>query len=186
MGGDARGGFKLTPVWVVTIVFCVLLVYVVVKKVDDIREVKIAEAGGIVFGGSTSPVSLPLDVQRERSRQIEQKVEEEIHNAPAPLPVPVRETPAADLSGMWTTFDGTARWMVSRENNLYAFREESLAIPGVISAAGYGTFDGRTWSLQFETIIGAGGTASIHLQDDGTLRGEAAANGNHFPVSLHR
>jgi hypothetical protein len=51
---------------------------------------------------------------------------------------------------------------------------------------GYGTFEGRTWLLQLQTILGATGTASLGLEDDGSLRGEAVIAGYRFPLALRR
>jgi len=174
------GGFKVTPTWLVTIVCCGLLIYVVVKKLDDISEVKI-EGSGIAFRGSASPSDLLSPAQRERSRKVENRIEAEVREAPSQAP------PRTDLSGAWITFDGASRWTVSLENGQLMFREQQLVAPGVVSAAGYGTFDGHTWSLQFESILGINGTASLVLHDDGTLRGQATtAVGVSFALALRR
>ena len=184
MASEAKTGFKLTPVWLLTIVFCGLLIYIVVKKVDDISEVKVEGTGGIVFHGSAAP--LPPSEQHERSREIEARIETYVRNASTSQP-PRDPTPELDLSGMWMTVDGTATWMVLRENGLFVFRESTMAMPGIIATVGYGQLDGRTWSLQFQSIIGISGTASLHLQDDGTLSGEAIpVGGRNFPLMLRR
>lgn len=174
------GGFKVTPTWLVTIVCCGLLIYVVVKKLDDISEVKV-EGSGIAFRGRASPSELPITEQRARSRQVVDQIETEVREAPSQAP------PRSDLSGTWITFDGTSRWAVSLENGQLVFREQQLVAPGVVSAAGYGTFDGHTWSLQFQSILGITGTASLDLHDDGSLRGQATtAVGISFPLALRR
>jgi hypothetical protein len=75
---------------------------------------------------------------------------------------------------------------VTVENGYLIFREQNAAAPGVVSAVGYGGFDGRTWSLQVQTIVGTAGTASLELQGDDTLRGEADVAGARFVRSATR
>src|SRR5262249_43010130 len=93
---------------------------------------------------------------------------------------------AVDLTGTWTMLDGTATWTVTIENGYLIFREQNAAAPGVVSAVGYGSFDGRTWSLQVQTIVGTTRTATLELQADGTLRGEADVAGARFLFALRR
>ena len=82
--------------------------------------------------------------------------------------------------------DGTATWAVTVENGYLIFREQNAAAPGVVSAVGYGGFDGRVWSLQVQTIVGTTGTATLELQADGTLQGEADIAGARFTLALRR
>jgi hypothetical protein len=170
----------LTPVWLITAVFSGLMVYVVVTKADQIKEVHVAGTG-IVFRGKSAANTLTPDEQRERSRQVEAAIEEKVREAaPATTPPPV------DLSGTWTTPEGTASWAVSLENGLFVFREANAAAPGIVTAAGYGPFDGRTWSPQFQTMLGVPGTASLTLSDDGALEGDIVVGGERFSLVLRR
>lgn len=197
-GADARGGgerrarsgrqavsnerpkARLTPIWLVTIVFCVLLIYVVVKKVDDVSEVKF-QGSGIAFRAK-SPSTLAPDDQRQRAQQIQAKLEAQVRNA-SPSEAPPSPV---DLTGTWTTFDGRVTWTLTIENGYLVLREQNASAPGVVSAVGYGTFDGRTWSPQFQTIFGEAGTATLNLEDDDILRGEAIVSGNRFSLALRR
>src|SRR5215831_9527072 len=158
----------VTPGRIVALVLCILLGYVVVTRRDDIKEIKVAGTG-IAFRGKSSSRTLAPEEQKQHSQQIEAKVEEDVREAAPPqAPLPS----AVDLTGTWTMIDGTATWTVTVENGYLIFREQNAAAPGVVSAVGYGRFDGRTWSLQVQTIVGTAGTASLELQADGTLRGE--------------
>lgn len=164
------------------IVGCALASYVVVKRIDDVRAIHFA-GSGITFRGKSSANTLSPDEQRDRSRHVEESLEENVHATPAPQE---QEAPPVDLSGTWTTLDGMTSWLVSFENGLFVFREQSPAAPGVVSAAGYGTFDGHTWSVQFQTILGTAGTASLELSGDGGLDGEVSVDGNRFQLMLQR
>jgi hypothetical protein len=172
-------GVKLAPSWVMVLVCCGLLSYVVVNRQDD-SDVKGAGCG-IACRVKASPGKLPLAEQRERSRQVVNQVESAVRRAPAQM------APAADLGGTWVTFDKATRWTISPRNGVFVFREQPLAVPDVVTAAGYGALDGRTWSVQFESILGISGTAALELQDDGTLRGQATpVIGISFPLALRR
>jgi hypothetical protein len=95
-------------------------------------------------------------MNKQRSQQIEAKVEEDVREA---APPPARPSSAADLTGTWMMIDGTAMWTVTVENGYLIFREQNTAAPGVVSAVGYGSFDGHTWWLQVQTIVGETGSA---------------------------
>jgi hypothetical protein len=165
------------------ITLCALMTYLVVTRHDDISELKVAGAG-IAFRGNSSPRALPPpEEQRGRSRQIEANVEEEIRDAPAPS---AETTTAVELTGTWTMLDDSATWTITIESGYLVFREQNTAAPGIISAVGFGSFDGRTWSLQVQTIVGTTGTAALNLQDDGTLQGEANVGGVQFQLALRR
>jgi hypothetical protein len=172
----------VTPASIVAVTICVLIGYVVVKRSDEISEVKVAGTG-IAFRGSSSPRALPPDEQRQRSQRIEAKIEEDVREAAPPEPPPPT---AVDLTGTWTLLDGTATWTVTVENGYLVFREQNAAAPGVVSAIGYGSFDGNTWSLQVQTIVGTTGTATLEIQADGSLRGEADIAGTRFLLALRR
>jgi hypothetical protein len=172
----------VTPGLIIAVTVCVLVGYVVVKRSDDISEVHAAGVG-IAFRGSSSPRALSPDEQKQRSQQIEAKVEEHVREAAPPEPPPAT---AADLTGTWMLLDGTATWTVTVENGYLVFREQNAAAPGTVSAVGYGGFDGHTWSLQVQTIVGTTGTAALELQTDGTLRGEAEVAGERFLLAMRR
>jgi hypothetical protein len=177
---NERPRARLTPLWLVAIVFCVLMVYVVYKNVDRVREVKVPGGGGIAFWDKSSKTLTTDDLQR--SPQIVANFEAQVRNAsPA-------ETPPSpvDLTGTWTTFDGRVTWTLTIENGYLVFREQNASAPGVVSAVGYGTFDGHTWSSQFQTIFQEVGTAILSLEDDDTLRGEAIVAGKRFSLGLRR
>ena len=106
-----------------------------------------------------------------------------MHEAAPPETAPAT---AVDLTGTWMLLDGRATWTVTVENGYLIFREQNTAAPGVVSAVGYGGFDGHTWSLQVQTIAGTTGTAALELQADGTLRGEAEVAGERFLLALRR
>jgi hypothetical protein len=128
------------------------------------------------------PRTVPPDERKQRSQQIEAKVESDVREA-----APAEAAPsAADLTGTWMLLDGTASWTVTVENGYLIFREQNTAAPGVVSAVGYGSFDGHTWSLQAQTIVGTTGTATLGLQADGTLQGEADVAGTRFLLALRR
>lgn len=172
----------VTPRTIIAVAVCILVGYVVVKRSDDIKEVK-AAGFGIAFRDRSSPRALTPDEQRLRSQQIEAKVEQELRDAsPAAPPPPT----AVDLTGTWTLINGTATWTVTVENGYLVFREQNTAAPGIVSATGYGSFDGRTWSLDVQTIVGTSGTATLELQADGALRGEAEIAGVRFLLALQR
>jgi hypothetical protein len=171
----------VSPFWVVALVFSGLMIYVVVKKVDHISELRVP-GSGIAFRGSASESPPPPEEQRQRAQAIEAEVKQQIRSAAAPAPLPN----AVDLTGMWTMADGTAAWSITVENGYLVFREQNTAAPGVVSAVGYGGFDGHTWTVSVRTIGGTAGTASLDLQDDGTLQGEASIDGYQFPLALRR
>jgi hypothetical protein len=173
----------ISPKWIVTLVGCGLVAYIVIKKVDDISEVKAAGAG-ITFRGSASPSSLPPEQQRELSRQIQAKIEADLQQAANAEPEP--STSPVDLTGTWTTPDGRASWTVTIENGYVAMREQYPESPNVITAVGYGSFDGHTWSLRLQNIFGATGTASLSLEDDDTLRGGVVLGAQRFLLVLRR
>jgi hypothetical protein len=169
------------PRTIIAVAICAVVGYVVVKRSDDISELKVAGAG-VAFQGKSSPNTLRPEEQRQRSQQIEAKVEEDVREAAPVEPQPT----AVDLTGTWMTLDGRATWTVMVENGYLVFREQNAAAPGVVSAVGYGAFDGRTWSLQVQTIVGSTGTARLELQEDGTLRGEAEIGGTRFLMAFRR
>jgi hypothetical protein len=172
----------ITPGVVIAVAICIMIGYVVVTRRDEISEINVAGTG-IAFRGSSSPRALPLDEQRKRSQQIEAEVEEEVREATPPAAAPPT---AVDLTGTWALFDGTATWTVTVENGYLVFREQNTAAPGVVSAVGYGGFDGHTWSLEVQTIVGTTGTAKLELQADGTLSGDADVAGTRFLLALRR
>jgi len=175
----------ISPKWVGTLVGCALLIYIVVRKIDDIREVKAAGAS-ITFGSNAPPPSMPPDQQRELSEQIQARVEAALRqaakteSAPEPPPSPV------DLTGTWTTPDGGAIWTITIENGYLVTREQYPANSNVVTAVGYGSFNGKTWSLQIQNIFGASGTAALDLEDDDTLKGEVVLDGQRFLLVLRR
>jgi hypothetical protein len=179
-GRSGRQRSRLTPWWLIAVVACGLVSYVVVKRSDEISELRFA-GSGIAFRGSATTKTLPAEEQQARARDVVEHIEAQVREAP-----PAAEPSAVDLTGNWTTSDGVVTWAVSLENGLFVFREQNAAAPGVVSAAGYGSFDGQTWSLQFQTIFGAAGTASLRLLDEGVLEGEASVAGARFSLSLHR
>jgi hypothetical protein len=171
---------RFTPVWLISIVFCFLLVYVVVKNADRVSGVNVA-GSGITFRGKSSPDTLPLAEQKQRSQQIQEQVETEVREAS-----PSQAVSPVDLTGTWTTLDGAVSWTITIENGLVVFREQYASAPGVISAVGYGPFDGHSWSPQFQTVLGGVGTASLNLEDDRTLSGQAIISGTRFSLILRR
>jgi hypothetical protein len=173
---------RVTPALIITVTACALIGYVVVKRSDDVSEVR-AAGFGIAFRGSSSPRALPPEEQTQRSQQIEAKLEDHVREAAPPEPLPPT---AADLTGTWMLLDGTATWTVTVENGYLIFREQNTAAPGVVSAVGYGSFDGHTWSLQVQTIVGSTGIATLELHGDSMLRGEAEVAGERFLVALRR
>lgn len=178
-GGQVARG-RLSPAWIVPLVLCGLVAYLVVRRADEVKEVKIA-GNSITFRDNSSASALPREEQRERSRKIEQVVEQDVRETTA-TPVPS----AVDLTDTWTMPDGGATWTVSLENGFYVFRERSAAAPDVVSAVGYGAFDGNNWNVQFQTILGASGEATLALEDERTLRGDAVVDGDRFAIELHR
>lgn len=162
-----------------TLVVCALAIYVVVKNVDRVKEVH-ALGVGLTFQDK-SPDVLPAAEQRERSHTISKKLEADVQKAPAP-----QLNTAVDLTGTWTTPDDAVSWTITIENGFVVFREQYAATPGIVSAVGYGPFDGHTWSPRFETILGATGAASLTLAEDGTLNGEATIAGDRFSLTLQR
>lgn len=173
----------ISPKWIVTLVGCGLLIFIVIKKVDSISEVKAAGAG-ITFRGSASPSTLPPEQQRELSRQVQAKVEADLQQTAKDSPEPPPSS--VDLTGTWTTPDGRASWTVTVENGYLVMREQYPASPNVITAVGYGSFDGHTWSLRLQNIFGATGTASLNLEDEDTLRGEVVLGAQRFLLVLRR
>lgn len=172
----------VTPGVIIAVVVAIAIGYVIVKRSDDVSGVH-AAGFGIAFRDSSSPRALPPDEQKQRSQQIEARVEEDVREA---APAEALPPTAVDLTGTWTLLDGTASWTVTVENGYLIFREQNAAAPGVVSAVGYGNFDGHTWSLQVQTIVGTTGTATLELQADGTLRGNAEVAGTRFLLALRR
>ena len=189
-GGRARKGrqvseeaparSRFTPIWLISIVFCGLLVYVVVKNADRVSGVNVA-GSGITFRGKSSPDTLPRAEQEQRSQKIQEQVETEVREAS-----PSQTVSPIDLTGTWTTPDGAVSWTITIENGFVVFREQYSTAPGVISAVGYGPFDGHTWSPQFQTVLGGTGTASLNLEDERTLSGQAIISGTRFSLILRR
>src|SRR4051812_32301250 len=130
---------------------------------------------GVAVTIGADPQQLTPAEQRERSREVEQNVEAKVHDAAASQPEPqVVEEPAAalDLRGSWTSTDGAVTWVVSFERGYFVFREYRAGMqPGVVTAAGYGILDGRTWSVQLQDVTGHAASAVLTLQDDQALTG---------------
>lgn len=175
----------ISPKWIATIVGCALLIYIVVRKIDDIREVKAAGAS-ITFGSNAPPPSMPPEQQRELSEQIQAKVEAALQQAAKTEPAPEPPPSPVDLTGTWTTPDGGAIWTITIENGYLVTREQYPANSNVVTAVGYGSFNGKTWSLRIQNIFGASGTAVLDLEDDGTLEGEVVLGGQRFLLVLRR
>lgn len=178
---NAEGRSWVTPGMLIAVTACVLLAYIVVKRGNEISNVSAAGIG-IAFRSSSAPQALSPEEKKQRSQQIEAKVEESVREA---APAESGAT-AVEMTGTWRLVDGTATWTVTIENGYLIFREQNTAAPGVISAVGYGNFDGRTWALRVQTIVGTTGTATLEVQADGTLQGEAEIAGEQFSLSLQR
>lgn len=180
ISGEAPARSRFTPAWLISIVSCLLVGYVVVKNADRVSGVNIA-GSGITFRGKSSPDTLPLAEQKQRSQQIQEQVEAEVSEAS-----PLQTVSPVDLTGTWTTPDGAVSWTITIENGFVVFREQYATAPGVITAVGYGPFDGHTWSPRFQTVLGGAGTASLNLEDNGTLSGQAIISGTRFSLILRR
>lgn len=128
--------------------------------------------------------------QLERSREVEQRVEAKVHEASASRPEQqVAEEPAAgiDLRGSWTSTDGTVTWVVSFERGYFVVREYRAGMqPDVVAAAGYGVFDGHTWTVQLQDFAGNPVQAVLTLQGDQALAGVVDAYGRRYQLELQR
>jgi len=176
----------ISPKWIPPLVGCALVIYIVTVKFDDIHEVKAAGVS-ITFGRSTSPPSMPPDQQqRELSEQIQSKVEAALQQAAKTEPAAEPPPSPVDLTGRWTTPDGGAIWTVTIENGYLVTREQYPANSNVVTAVGYGLFNGKTWSLRIQNIFGVTGTAVLDLEDEGTLEGEVVLDGQRFSLVLRR
>jgi hypothetical protein len=165
-----------------------LAAFVVVSRASEVTEVRLPGGGGITFGRGSAPEKLTLTEQRERSREVEEKIKAEVQEAsPSHADDPGARPTSINLSGTWTSSDGSVRWLVSPENEFFVFRETRVsAPPDVITAAGYGEFDGGTWSIQFQDAYGVTGTASLMLRDNNTLAGDVVAYGQQYALALRR
>jgi hypothetical protein len=168
------------PGGLVALALVAVVAYLVVKRADDVKEVKVA-GYGIVFRDQSSSGSRPPEEKRVLARQVQQAVEQELQQE---APTPVRTD--VDLTGTWTMPGTDAIWTVSRENGFVVFRETATSAPDVVGAMGYGAFDGQTWTVQFHTIEETEGAAVLALVDDRTLRGEATVGDERFAIELQR
>jgi hypothetical protein len=130
--------------------------------------------------------SLSPEQQQARGRSIEQSVEAKVREAQ-----PVEEVPAsspsaaqlADLTGTWTSIDGSVTWSVASENGQLVYNEQRR---GWITAAGYGPFDGHVWAATFQDLNRRTGAVRLTLVDEHTLSGVVEAYGRKFDLELER
>lgn len=211
---EPRKRFALTPAWVVTFVFCGLAIYVVVRHGErltelDVSKGKVVLAGGALGGSPEQAGELAkiADAVRNGERapridvpDVSPSTATEINAAAGGdigLPVPrqtaeePRERPRAkvDLRGVWRDVNSTATYAISAGPSGYLVAETS-AVNGVpmTTATGRGSFDGRTLQINYNTLLGSYGVATLKLAGDGSLRGEAAdmVTGVRTPLRLVR
>lgn len=176
----AKSASHVRSIAIAVVGFLLLAGYVVVRNADRVRDVTFPGGGGIAFHDRAE--APPLAEQHERAAQLQSKVVEAVQAAPAVAPAPS----ASELTGVWQTPDGAATWTVTVENGYLVFREMSVAAPGVVAAIGYGAFHATVWDLKLETMLGESGEASLVLEPDGSLQGEAIIDGERVAIRMVR
>ncbi|GEM_PF-4588645 len=184
----SRSGFRLTPVWLITVVFCGLAIYVVVKRVGHVSEIdasqgKVVFAGGLggtqnseelrdlakrTEAGEVRPVDPPPEVVQPAASPVAIDVWDDVDNVSAP---PGRAT---DIVGQWRDIRTNAMYVITQYGGSYRVSETSMlyGVP-VETAAGLGSFDGTTLRFAYNTALGSNGSAALTLGPDGSLQGMA-------------
>lgn len=132
--------------------------------------------------------SLSPEQQQARRQSVEQSVEAKVREAP-PAEAAASSTNAArlaDLTGTWTSIDGSVTWSVTSENGQLVYNEQRPSVPGWITAAGYGPFDGHVWTATFQDLNHRAGAVRLTLVDGHTLSGVIEAYGRQFALELER
>lgn len=146
------------------------------------------------YGGASLKIDFDAQTltpaeRQARSRDLQQKVETEVQAAPLGSEAQPTEQPQAprfDLRGAWTNRDESVVWYISFERGYYIVREKRFDNPDVFNAEGYGTFDGRTLSIELEYLAGGRAAATLDVRDDGTLHGAVAARRGEYTLVLQR
>ncbi len=200
---SARSGFRLTPVWFTTVVFCGLATYVVVKKTNDVTEVNVPGGAGVKFRGT------PLTDTNGSEEKLKELAEQIKEGAPAPAiapsEAPSREqieliekisqpssaptAPPVDIAGVWRDAGGSTYQITPTAGGVYTFSETSnvYGIP-MQTAVGQGNLNGNRFEFTFNSILGIPGIGMLRPTDARTLQGVASfpATGAQVPLHLTR
>lgn len=178
-GRTSKGSF-ITFGLVVGIGVAVALI-VVAQSRGKKAEVKWGDFSlSIDTGGSLHP-----EQQQARQRSIEQSVEAKVREAPPPA-VSTSPRSGVDLTGTWTSVDGSVTWSVASENGQLVYNEQRRSMPGWVTAVGYGPFDGHVWTATFQDLNRHSGAVRLTMVDDRTLSGVIEAYGRRFDLELER
>ena len=171
-------GFRLTPVWFITIVFCGLATYLVLRHSDNVTDVHVGSDGaGVKFGGGAT-------VRASDPAKLEEVVERVKSGGPAPTIAPpsavnapeqrqleaiARAVPRApkgatisDFVGVWYQANGATYHIFTSGHDMLTFTEVSnLYGVSLQTAVGQGRILANRFEFTFNAITGFGGVGVL-------------------------
>ena len=195
----------LTPIWVITIVFCGLAVYIVLRHSDKVTGLHVGSDGAeLKLGTGVAAASDPdklnelaNDVKNGRAlpsiaphEQLDSDEWQQIERIAPTLPDPPGSASAADFSGVWQDVNGALYQIAPLVDGTLTFTETSnlYGVP-MQTAVGQGQINGKRFEFGFNSIVGVPGVGVLQPgRTPNTLVGTASfpATGARVPLNLRR